>query len=567
MEKPNLIILAGGSKSPLLQNTGLADTALLPIHGKPMLDWVVEAFRASGCIDKIVVVGPEELDALESMQFVDRRVDATSSLTRNVMRGISYVRWTWYRNSLRHPGYIITFCDAVFLTPEAIAETVDTIRNSTQDLVLHYVEKASFEARGLPTDRAWISVEDKFYTASTIFYIRRFGKLSHGLHLIGDLQGYRHEPEGLLGILGLKNRSLADIEKGLSDRLGRGIGIYVSKYPELGMDVENPRDLELAKSVLPSPWKKYQKIMVIMNGKAGSGYQLPPIARRLLKIPGKKKVSPAEALEAIVRAFSACGLRPEIVWTQHAGHATELAKQAAFENYDVVVAAGGDGTINEVVNGLALSRTALGIIPFGTANLLSTELHIPPDVRLACQVIARGETRQIDTAMVNDRHFTIMAGIGFDAHVVARVDTRTKSRWGALAYPLVALRELARYPFRRIRVRTSDGLDLQAFFVFVQNTKLYASGYSLSPKSRIDDGVLEVLMFPTRNIFSLILYLLSKNKSRHCIEMTDVKSLEVNSNHAIQIDGDFACRGPATIKVAPQALRVLTDSRVADLAD
>lgn len=572
MERPNLIILAGSSKSPLLTNTGLGNKALLPIHGKPMLDWVVEAFRASDCINKIVVVGPEELDSLQSMQFVDRRIDASSSLVRNVMRGISFVRWTWYRNSRKHPGYVITFCDAVFLTPEAIADTINNIQSSNRDLVLHYVEKSSFDTKGLTTPRSWIEVENKLYAGSSIYYIKKFGNLAHGLHLIAELQEHRKKPEGftgmasvpgLQGLAGLKSRSLKDVEQALSNRLGRGIGLFVSDYPELAMEMAKPADLDLAKAILPMPWQHYNKILVIMNGKAGSGYQLPPFARRLLKMSGKKKVTAAQALETIVKAFSACDIRPEIVWTQHAGHATQLARQAAADNYDVVVAAGGDGTINEVVNGLAMSKTVLGIIPFGTANLLASELGIPPDVNLACQVIARGDTRRIDTARVNDRHFTIMAGIGFDAHVVARVDTKTKSRWGALAYPLVALRELVRYPFRRIRVRTENGQDLQAFFVFVQNTKLYASGYELSPRSQIDDGELEVLMFPTRNIFSLIGYLLSKNKSRHCIKMEGVKSLEVNSNHAIQIDGDYACRGPATIRVEPAALTVLADSRVA----
>ena len=89
-----------------------------------------------------------------------------------------------------------------------------------------------------------------------------------------------------------------------------------------------------------------------------------------------------------------------------------------------------------------------------------------------------------------------------------------------------------------------------------------ASGYALSPRSKIDDGSLEVLMFPTRNVFSLIAYLLSKNKSRHCIKMEGVTSLDVSSNHAIQIDGDYACRGPATIRVAPGSLKVLADARV-----
>ena len=161
---------------------------------------------------------------------------------------------------------------------------------------------------------------------------------------------------------------------------------------------------------------------------------------------------------------------------------------------------------------------------------------------------------------VNGRHFTIMAGIGFDASVVSKVDGKVKGRWGALAYPLVALRELARYPFRRIKIRTQDGIELRAFYVFIQNAKTYASGFAITPSSKMDDGSLEVLMFPTKNIFSLVLYVLSRDKSKFCVEMQGVKSLEINSNHEIQIDGDFACKGPAKIKICPGSLRVLVDA-------
>jgi len=558
MKKFNLIILAGAEKGPLYDAYGYENKALLPIHGKPMLDWVIEAFRETGYIDKIVVVGQKELDQLQSMRFVDKRIEATSNLVRNILRGIAYIRWTYYRYKPDHAGYIISFCDAVFLTPDAIKDALDNIKDNTHDLALHYVEKETFEKNNIHAKRTYIPVDGKHYTGTTIYYIKKFSNLLNALHLLGELRKKRKDPHGLLGVMGLKDCTFPEIQEGLSAKLGRDVGVYVSGFPELGMDVDKPVDFEVAEEMLAPPWKKAGKIMVIMNGSAGRGYNMPPFARKILKLPAKESVSAEETQERIKAALEACGLNPDFVWTEYAGHATSLASQAAKDGYDVVVAVGGDGTINEVVNGLVNTKTRLGIIPAGTANLLATEMGIPPTIEAACQIIAKGSAQLIDTAKVNDRHFTIMAGIGFDAHVVSKVDSKTKSKWGALSYPLIAFREILRYPFRRIKVCTQDGMELRAFYVFVQNAKMYASGFELTPDSKIDDGSLEVLMFPTKNIFSLILYLLSKNKHKYCVEMKGVTSLDIKSTHAIQIDGDYACKGPAAIKVSPQSLHVLT---------
>lgn len=304
--------------------------------------------------------------------------------------------------------------------------------------------------------------------------------------------------------------------------------------------------------------EKIKKILVILNGNAGKGHDMPVFIRRLLRLPKKETMSLEETHDRIIAALKKSDIHPKIVRTQWARHATELTKEAVNNGYDVVVAVGGDGTINEIVNGLVNTKTRLGIIPRGTANLLATEMGIPSNLEEACAVIAKNNLVHIDTATVNDHYFTIMAGIGFDAHVVKKVDaSKVKSKWGALAYPLIAIRELVRYPFRKIKIRTQDGVDHIAFYVFVQNAKIYASGFKMTPHSKKDDGVLEVLMFPTKNIFSLILYLLSRNKQKYHLEIQGVKSLEINSSHAIQIDGDYICKGPAKIKIVPQSLYVL----------
>ncbi len=198
--------------------------------------------------------------------------------------------------------------------------------------------------------------------------------------------------------------------------------------------------------------KKIDKILVILNGNAGKGHDMPVFIRRILRLPEKETMSLDETHNRIVAALKQSDIHPKIVRTEWARHATELTKEAANDGYDVVVAVGGDGTINEIVNGLVNTKTRLGIIPRGTANLLATEMDIPSNLEDACAVIAKNKPVHIDTATVNDHYFTIMAGIGFDAHVVKEVDSSTvKNKWGAIAYPLIAIRELVRYPFRPVR--------------------------------------------------------------------------------------------------------------------
>lgn len=305
--------------------------------------------------------------------------------------------------------------------------------------------------------------------------------------------------------------------------------------------------------------KNTKKILIIMNGSAGKGHNIPPLVCKILRIPQKENISLDDVHERIENAFKKSNIQPQIIRTEYAKHATELTKEAVEAGYKTVVAVGGDGTINEVVNGLVNTKTKLGIIPRGTANLLAKEMDIPTKLEKACDVIIKNHATTIDTAKVNDHYFTIMAGIGFDAHVVQKVDgSNVKSKWGAIAYPLIAIRELIRYPFRKIQVKLENGKRHVAFYVFVQNAKIYASGFKMTPSSKKDDGTLEILMFPTKNILSLIIYLLSWDKFKYQKEITGVKSLIIESNHSIQIDGDFLCDGPAEIKIVPMSLSILT---------
>lgn len=303
-----------------------------------------------------------------------------------------------------------------------------------------------------------------------------------------------------------------------------------------------------------------KKVRVIVNQKAGKGVAIPNFIRKIVRLQPKHIKSPETLVNQIEEELKNYGFMPETIVTKRAQHANELAKEAALNEYDIVIAVGGDGTINEVVNGLVYSNTLLGIIPTGTADLLATELNIPCDIKKACEIIAHSNSKLIDTGTVNERHYTIMASIGFDAHVISKVTTKLKSKWGALSYLITASKEVSKYPFRRIRYKTEDGKKRKAFYIFVQNAKLYGSGFELTPESKLDDGVLELVVFTSKDIFKPLIYLLRKDKDKSLKTVTRVRSLEILSKQAIQVDGDYAFKGPAKISICPLSLKVIINN-------
>lgn len=299
------------------------------------------------------------------------------------------------------------------------------------------------------------------------------------------------------------------------------------------------------------------RVLVIANPKAGQGVRIPAVLRRLMRVPVREYPEPAELRVRVESRLASHGAHVEWAQTNHAGHATDLARHAVARGVEVVVAIGGDGTVNEVVNGLAGSQAALAVIPGGTANLLAGELGIPAGIDAACDVVLQGRRRIIDLPFVNGRYFTMMAGIGFDAHVVRMVDRRLKGRFGMFSYLIVTVREILRYSFHKIHVRTDAGESLSGFYMFVQNAQSYGSGYTASPDSLMDDGVMELIVFPMRSLLTVVQYLLSADKKNFNVQRRTIKSLVLESVHDIQIDGDFFGQGPAQIGMRTGFLTVV----------
>jgi YegS/Rv2252/BmrU family lipid kinase len=256
--------------------------------------------------------------------------------------------------------------------------------------------------------------------------------------------------------------------------------------------------------------------------------------------------------------------------TLEAGHATELAEQAARDGFATVVAAGGDGTINEVVNGLmrvpAETRPRLGIAPMGTANVYARELGLPLSVDAAWRVIAAGRERRVDVgvAQAGDskrRHFAAVAGAGFDAMAIASLDLRLKKRINWIAYVISGFRTVAR-GLPRMTV-TADGRRCEGCFVFIGNSRLYGGPYRMFPEARLDDGMLEVCVFEGGRVADVLRYLPRvltashpKLSDAHYFKARQVR-VESTQPTPTELDGELWGNCPAEFSVEPGALRVL----------
>ncbi|MCK5214433.1 MAG: YegS/Rv2252/BmrU family lipid kinase [Candidatus Omnitrophica bacterium] len=567
MKQYNLIILAGGKKGPLYDEYGCLNKALLPIHGKPMLDWVIEAFHNSPYIDNIVVVGGDDLDRLSSMRYVRKRLPLGVNVVQNLIHGVTYVKTSIYGTSDKHNGYLISFCDAVFLSTEIINDTIKNIVESRADMVFHYVEKESFNRVGLTAKRTYLPVGGKNYTGTSIYYMKKFRLISNLLGELMKMRENRKNPRAILQSLGCENKDLSGVEQVLSKKVSAKVKIFESPYPELGMDVDKPSDYELAKKRLPSPWKhSYKKAMIIYNPKAGQGMSLSPILQDLLGIKRRKfeiYQSREDYLKKICEYFRKYDIKAEVSATEYAGHATQISRDCKKKGYDLVVAVGGDGTINEVINGLAGSDVTLGVVPMGTANVFGLEMKLPVEIDAACQVIASGHTKRIDLGQANERYFACMAGIGFDAHVLKKADTKLKKIYGALAYAIVGIAELFTYRFRQIVIKIDDQpIRRKGYFVVVGNGKYYAGDMMFASKADLTDGYLDVCIFKHNNLISVFNYLFGfdrRNIDKHLsMEYFQCKKITIfkKGKHSVHVDAEYLSETPVEIKVCPQALKV-----------
>lgn len=203
--------------------------------------------------------------------------------------------------------------------------------------------------------------------------------------------------------------------------------------------------------------------------------------------------------------LSSAGIAHEVLITERAGHAYDLARQAVEQQASLVFAWGGDGTMNEVGCALTFSSTALALIPAGSGNGLARELHVPFDPAQAFTSALQGDDYTIDVGEIGGRLFFNAAGIGFDAHVTAKFNDRPKGRRGLLAYVAIALRELFSYRSEEYTI-TTDGetLHQHALLIALANSRQYGNGAIVAPQADLSDGHLDLVAIRTRSPFATL---------------------------------------------------------------
>jgi YegS/Rv2252/BmrU family lipid kinase len=251
------------------------------------------------------------------------------------------------------------------------------------------------------------------------------------------------------------------------------------------------------------------------------------------------------------------------------GDATKLAKQAAAQSYDLVVAVGGDGTVNEVASGLVGTETALGIIPRGSGNGLARSLGIPLQVAKAVEVLAEGREHYIDAGRAEHRYFFVVTGVGFDASVGHKFNT---AAWrGPLPYFYIAAREFANYQPEPLRLSLEDDvLELIPFLVTIANTQQYGNGAIIAPHARPDDGLLDICIVQPMNFFEFVLHApkLFTGKADSVPLITYYRSktaaIEKSGPVLFHVDGEAEiANGPIQVSVLPKALKVIIPSSYA----
>jgi diacylglycerol kinase (ATP) len=249
--------------------------------------------------------------------------------------------------------------------------------------------------------------------------------------------------------------------------------------------------------------------------------------------------------------------------TSRIGEAELLARKAAREGFGRIVAAGGDGTINEVVNGLAGTTAALGLLPIGTVNVFATELGLPSgDLEQCWQIICDGHTRTIDLPNANGKHFVQLAGIGLDAQAVKETSAALKRSFGPLSY-LVSAAQIASRPPPHLTVESKETKTIEGSFVLIGNGRLYGGPFPFFKRALIDDGLLDVVVFKRIGYLDIIRYLqdviFSSSITMPDLEYFQTKRLRVSSLEEVpvEVDGELIGTCPVEFRVKEHGLRVL----------
>jgi diacylglycerol kinase (ATP) len=301
---------------------------------------------------------------------------------------------------------------------------------------------------------------------------------------------------------------------------------------------------------------------------------------RIIANPTSGHGNGAKVIPIIEKSFTAYGLDFSLVRTERVGHAIELARTAALEGVDVVVASGGDGTVNEVINGLMSARSegktaALGVLPAGRGNDFSYCKGIPEDIESACKVLLDNRRRKVDIGLIRggkvkgERYFGNVLGVGFDA--ITTIEVSKMPRWGGFLSFLAAVIKTIFLFYKGPTVKVdydNKTLTMPTLMVAVMNGRRLGDGFYLAPEGKADDGLFDLVIareVTRRRIFTLLPHFMKGTQATQP-EITSVQAAKITITAQkgvlpAETDGEILCTDGdwLQVEILPKAIDLVCD--------
>lgn len=267
--------------------------------------------------------------------------------------------------------------------------------------------------------------------------------------------------------------------------------------------------------------------------------------------------------EVVLEMLDTTKFEPDFMFTKCAGHATELAKQSIENGYNFIVAAGGDGTVNEVAKALVNTDVSLGIIPCGSGNGLARFLNIPIKLKDAIATLNTGNQLTIDFGKINDNPFFCTCGVGFDAHIGNKFATSTTR--GFWTYLKETVKAFFSYKPKKYRIKIDgEKIKTKAFLITVANAGQYGNDAYIAPQADITDGMLDLCIltpFPRHKAFHLGYRLFNRTMDQ-CAYIKVRKGQEITIKRKkkgeVHLDGEPAIMGKKLkITIVERGLKVI----------
>lgn len=291
-------------------------------------------------------------------------------------------------------------------------------------------------------------------------------------------------------------------------------------------------------------------------------------------VSGGGKSSRLRHLEEARGILAAAGIEADLRPTAAPGQGGEIAARAISDGSQLIIACGGDGTLNEIVNGMPGSKVPIALLPAGTANILAKELGIPWNIPRAAALIPRGNLRRIALGRITHgatdsianvpRYFVVVAGAGADGALVHALNPSVKQRAGIVAYWMEGLKQLVRYKFPQFRVTTSEN-ETVATLVIVGRTKHYGGPFRITRGADLFAEEFELALFRSQSALRYLLYLpacwmgrLHRLKDVHFVKTNSLRceGLAGDPIYA-QVDGEAGDSLPVTFSIVPDALTLI----------